>query len=128
MGDRNDEEYWGRFENWKLGLAKANAVPVSKYDEKLKAWSGLIPMETVMTMNITQMPNQAIAQSWAYVSFLLGDKQPAKKAEEARVQFKEFLALVGSGTSQEDALKQVYNIEKFSALETKFRFWLKAFK
>ncbi|GAB4163755.1 MAG: hypothetical protein Kow00107_10490 [Planctomycetota bacterium] len=127
MGNRRDEEYWGRFENWKEGLAKANAIPVAKFDENQGMWKGLIPLETVIRMNITNMPNQAIAQSWAYVHYFMGDGQTKKKAEEYRAIFKEFLKLVGSGVDQEQAFAQLYKADKLSSIETKFRFWLKSF-
>lgn len=128
MGNRRDEEYWGKFDNWKEGLAKANTVPVAKFDENQGLWNGLIPMDTVIRMNITSMPNQAIAQSWAYINFLMGEGLHKKKAEEAKAQFKEFLKLVGSGMEQEAAFEQAYGVKKLSLLETKFRMWLRGFK
>ncbi len=127
-GTQRDRETWGPFNNWKKALAKANSVPKSSFDERTGSWKGLIPLDTLIRMRVTNIPAQGVAQGWALVHYLMGTGQRSKKKRaKARMMFKEFLKLVGAGVDQVEAFKKVYKIKKLSTLEQRWRIWLRGF-
>ncbi|MDZ7815060.1 MAG: hypothetical protein U5N86_03365 [Planctomycetota bacterium] len=127
MGTRQDKEKWQRFEDWKGSLADANKVPRSKFDERTGSWKGLIPLDQLIGMRITNIPHQGLAQAWSLVHFLMGTGFSSRQREEQREKFKDFLTQVGSGVEQEEAFKNAYGYNKLSTLENRYRSWLRRF-
>ncbi len=128
QGNQRDREKWGSFGNWHSSLAEANKVPKASFDDRAGSWNGLIPMETLIDFRITNIPAQGTVQAWAMVHYFMGTGETnKKKRDEAKLEFKQFLQIVGSGVDQREALKQVYKVKDISSIETKFRLWLKKF-
>ena len=127
-GKKRDDEVWLRYSTWKKALSQANSVAKSKIDERTGKWKGLIPLETLIALRITNIPHQGIVQSWSLVNYLMGDLQKSKrKRAEKKAQFRELIKLIGSGMDQAEAFKKVYKIRSLNSLETKYRMWLRKF-
>ncbi|MFA4985413.1 MAG: hypothetical protein WC712_02400 [Candidatus Brocadiia bacterium] len=128
MGNRRDQETWGRFDGWLKLLGEASSVPKGSFDDKTNSWKGLIPMETLINMKVTTMPFQGLAQSWAMVSYMMADGERSKtKAQEKRMLFKEFLKAIGGGMNQVEAIQKVYGVKDLAGFEGRFRAWLPGF-